>query len=268
MAKVGFRLDYKIKLNQVKRCFPDLDFTYEQQRGSKTKSFVHEAWVLYNLIEVYKPKEVYGFSGVIENSVGWEKRYFFPRRFYRWGISGKQGPEKVIESVIPGIKLVTDDDNIIFIGYQNSFFGFRPDFSIYLGFKDNIRLASSENKVDILFDDEILTSIIKKEYSLGGILTKDDKYSEWQIENYNFAPNIIVEAKESKHALNSTIRGNIKTYRQMFPNTKIVVVCPEKIDETKLNGCFFVLDTYDKKLLERKECDKNKFQERLRQIVV
>ena len=257
------------ELNKVKQYFPDLNFRYEQFRGRKTKSFMHEAWVLYNLIEIFNPQKVFGLSYVTEDTIEWKEGYFWPKRFYRWGHSGKQGPEKVIESVVPGIRIIQNNGNIVFVGYQNSFFGFRPDFSIYLGVKNNIRLKNSENKVDILFDDEILTSIIKKENSPWKILTKDDKdYGFWQIENYSFAPNIIVEAKESKGALNSTIRSNIKTYRQMFPNTKIVVVCPEKIDETKWDGCFFVLDTYDKELLERKECDKNKFQERLRRIIV
>lgn len=235
-----------------------MNFRYEQLRGRKTKSFMHEAWVLYNLVEIFNPKKVFGLSYVTRDTIEWEEGYFSPKRFYRWGFSGQQGPEKVIESVVPGIKIIQNNGNQVFIGYQNSFFGFRPDFSIYLGVKNNIKLKDSENKVDILFDDEILTSIIKKD---------DKHYRFWQIENYSFAPNIVVEAKESKGALNSTIRSNIKTYRQMFPNTKIVVVCPEKIDETKLDGCLFALDTYDKELLERKECDKNKFQERLRQII-
>ena len=252
--KVNICMPYMAKLARVKKYFPNLDFTYEQFRGSKTISFIHEAWILYNLIELHKPKEIYGLSYITRDSVEWRKGYFFPRRFYRWGFSGKQGPKKVIESVVPDIKLIQGDGKVIFIGYQNSFHGFRPDFSIYYGFKQ-IKLWTEENRVYVFFDDKLMVSILK-----------DNEF--WSIEKYNIVPNIIVEAKENKKAFSSKIRSNIKVYKEMFPSSKIVVVCPEQIKSEKLSGCCFVLDTFNEDLLERGLCDKDNFQKRLREVIL
>jgi len=255
MPRINVFLEYLTKLNKVKEHFPNLNFNYEQFRGSNTKSFIHEAWVLYNLIEVFEPKQVFGLWCLTENSIEWRESYLFPKRFYHTPYSGKKGPEGPLRSVIPHIKIIQKTGNIIYIGYQNSFHLYRPDFSIYLRFRD-IKLRNIKNRIDVVFDDKIITSICF-----------DNKSGFWYIENYNFSPDVVVEAKESKSALTSKIRSNIKKYKEMFPNTKIIVVCPEKIEETKLNGCFFVLDTFDKELLERRKCDKNKFQDRLRQVI-
>ena len=246
------------ELSKVKQCFPELKFKYQQYRGGKTKSFIHEAWVLYNLIEVFEPQKVFGLYNIENEQIGWEENLFLPVRYYRWGVSGKEGPKKVIESVIPGIKILRKNGDIVYLGYRNSFFGYRPCFSIYLGFKE-IRLKSNENRIKVMFDNEIMTEIDKK-------MEKDSII--WDIEKYNFMPDIIIELGGNKRTVISKIRGNIEIYRQKFPNAHIIMVSPEYVEQSKLQGYTFVLDTYNKKLLlEEGKCDKKKFQERLRDVI-
>jgi len=249
-------IGYQSKLDHVRRYFSHLHFKYDPYRGWNSKSFLHDTWILYNLIEIYNPKKIYGRFRISEKSIVWRKGFSSPQSLYRWGFRGEIN--QVIDSVIPSIKLVLEDKRIIFIGCQNSFTGYRPDLCIYAEIREIKIVPEGENKINIFFDNRVMASIIKKERNL------------WHIEEgkYRVRPNIIVEVKESKGSLHSGIKNNIKKYKKMFPDSKLLIICPERIEEEKLNGCYFIRDTFKEEFSNNIVCDKDKFQKRLGCIIL
>lgn len=241
-------------LAQIKLHFPELDLQYGQIRGSKTESFAHEAQVLYNLIEVHNPSRVYGLSYIDEKDIKWIEGRYSPKRFFGLEHSGKKGPDKIVEAVTPGIKIITRDGSVVFLGYQNAFQGLRPDFVLYYGFS-NINLERSESKVEVFFD-KMLTATISK--------SKDREW--WRVTEDSRKPDIVLDAKENKKALTSRTRSNIPKYKEHFPGSKLIIICPEKIPD--FPSCEIVLDTFNLNLIRSKEmCDRETFQNRLKEAL-